>query len=85
MKSKSMQATLFATAAAALFAGGVVAPAQAHAEEAQVRCGGVTGCKGQSDCMTATTACKGQNACKGQGFKFLTKEDCEKKGGTVLK
>jgi uncharacterized membrane protein len=83
MKAKSVQAMMYATAAAALFAsGGMVATAQA--EEAKVQCGGVTGCKGQSDCMTATNACKGQNTCMGQGFKVLSKAECEKKGGKIL-
>lgn len=83
MKAKSVQAIMYATAAAALFAsGGVVVTA--HAEEAKVQCGGVTACKGQSDCMTATNACKGQNTCMGQGYKLLSKTECEKKGGTIL-
>jgi len=84
MKSKSVQATLFATAAAAFFAGSAMTPASAQAQEATVQCGGVTGCKGQSDCMTATNACKGQNSCMGQGFKLLTAAECEKQGGKVL-
>lgn len=83
MKSISVRAVMFATAAAALFAGGVGA-AHAQAEEAKVECGGVTGCKGESDCMTATNACKGQNECMGQGFKYLSKTECEKKDGEIL-
>lgn len=84
MKSKSLQGVMYATAAAALFVGGIVSAGTAQAEEAKVQCGGVTGCKGQSDCMTATNACKGQNSCMGQGFKFMTKAECEKKGGKIL-
>ncbi|MDB6059955.1 MAG: hypothetical protein JWM78_58 [Verrucomicrobiaceae bacterium] len=84
MKSKSVQALIYATAAAALFTGGGVAAIHAQAEEAKVQCGGVTGCKGESDCMTATNACKGQNNCMGEGFKLLTKAECLKKGGKIL-
>lgn len=83
MKAKSVQAIMYATAAAALFASVGVATT-AHAEEAKVQCGGVTGCKGQSDCMTATNACKGQNTCMGQGYKLLSKAECVKKGGKIL-
>lgn len=84
MKSTSVQAVMFATAAAALFVGGFIGAARVQAEEAKVECGGVTGCKGESDCMTATNACKGQNECMGQGFKYLSKAECEKKGGKIL-
>jgi hypothetical protein len=67
-----------------LFGGAVLSVNAAPADEAKVQCGGVTGCKGQSDCKTATNACKGQNSCMGQGFKELTKSDCEKKSGKIL-
>jgi len=86
--NKSTQAVMLATAVAMLFGGAVLsvnaAPADEAAHEAKVQCGGVTGCKGQSDCKTATNACKGQNSCMGQGFKELTKSDCEKKSGKIL-
>jgi uncharacterized membrane protein len=64
-----------ATAVALLFNSVAVSPASA--EEAKVKCMGVNGCKGQSACGTANNGCKGQNACKGQGYKEMTKEECE--------
>jgi hypothetical protein len=85
MTAKKRCGLVLATAAAALFAGGaVLAGEQAGKEEAKVHCGGINACKGQTDCKTATNACKGQNTCKGQGYKDVTKEECEAKGGKVL-
>jgi hypothetical protein len=34
--------------------------------------------QGSSDCKTAKNSCKGQNSCKGEGFKEMSKEECEK-------
>ena len=38
----------------------------------------VSSCKGKSDCKGTKNSCKGQNSCKGEGFKEMTKEQCEK-------
>jgi hypothetical protein len=65
-----------ATAAALLFS--TAAINTASAEDAQVQCTGVNGCKGQSACKTANSACKGHNACKGQGFLMMSEKDCKK-------
>lgn len=51
------------------------------AEEAQVHCYGINGCKGQNDCKTAKNACKGQGQCKGQGFMTMSLTDCKTAGG----
>jgi hypothetical protein len=81
--------TLLATAAAALFASGLVQAAETakgkskSAEEAKVQCYGINACKGQSECRTATNACKGQNSCKGKGFLTTTEKDCKAKGGKL--
>lgn len=83
MKNQSLQSIALATAAAALFTAGLGVAVGAQAEEAKVRCDGVTGCKGESDCKTASNACKGQNGCMGEGFKYLTRAECEKKGGKI--
>ena len=57
MTVKKTSGVLLATAAAALFMSGpVAAQEQAATEEAKVHCGGITACKGQSDCKTATNA-----------------------------
>lgn len=85
MAIKSSKAIMLAAATATLFAGGVMSGSSVHAEEAKVHCGGVTSCKGTSDCATAENGCKGMNSCKGQGYKTLTKAECEAKGGKVLK
>ena len=84
MKNRSMQSVMLATAAAALFSAGLGAAAGAQAEEAKVRCDGVTGCKGESDCKTADHGCKGHNGCMGAGFKYLTRAECEQRGGKVV-
>lgn len=77
--AKKLTGLALATAAAGLFlAAGALTPAMAAKhDEAKVKCEGVNGCKGQSDCQTANTACKGQNSCKGQGFQSLSKKDCD--------
>lgn len=75
-----------ATAAAALFAMGVAPMAQANHHEGMVKCAGVNGCKGTSECKTAKSECKGQNSCKGQGWVHkASAEECTKAGGTVVK
>jgi len=55
-----------ATAAAALFATGVVGTATA--QEVKVKCYGAN-------------ACKGKNGCKGQGFEQMTEKACVEKLG----
>lgn len=82
--NKSTQSAVLATAAAVLFGSAMLSVNVVYAEEANVQCGGVTGCKGQSDCKTATNACKGQNNCMGQGFKSLTKAECERRHGKTI-
>ena len=54
------------TAAAALFATGMVSTATA--QEVKVKCYGAN-------------ACKGKNACKGQGFEQMTEKACVDKLG----
>jgi hypothetical protein len=84
----SSKSLLLATAAAALFTSGQLTTAEEGANtttEAKVHCGGVNACTGTSECKSATNACKGQNKCAGQGWLSMTKEECEKKGGKILK
>lgn len=76
----SMTGAALAIAAAGLFAS---LSTQVMAEEAQVHCYGINGCKGQNDCKTASNACKGQGSCKGQGFKATSVTECKAAGGTV--
>ncbi|MCL5272655.1 MAG: hypothetical protein M1486_05040 [Gammaproteobacteria bacterium] len=82
MNKLQLTGAVLAVGAASMFA---LAPA--FAEEAtsapMVQCQGGNACKGQSTCKTADNACKGQNACKGKGVVEMTKEDCDKAGGTV--
>ena len=70
-----------AAAAAALFATGVQAATPMPAADGGIKCTGINGCKGQSECATAKNQCMGQNACKGQGFTETTKKDCKVAGG----
>ncbi len=85
MSMNKTKAMMLAAATATLFAGGVSVATSVHADEALVHCGGITSCKGTSDCATAENSCKGQNSCKGHGFKAVTKAECDKAGGKVLK
>ena len=48
-----------------------------------VHCYGVNGCKGRSDCKTATHECKGMNSCRNEGFKTLAAGICLRRGGTI--
>lgn len=64
-----------ATAAAALFATGVVSTATAE-EAVKVKCYGANACKGNSECKTSMNSCKGKNACKGKGFEAMTEKAC---------
>lgn len=85
MSKSTSKAIMLAAATASLFVGGLSVSSNVNAEEAPVKCGGVTSCKGSSDCATAENGCKGMNSCKGQGYKVIPKAECEKKGGKVLK
>ncbi|MCX4186687.1 hypothetical protein [Methylophaga sp. OBS4] len=69
--------------AAASMLGAVPAVSAGEDKTAKVHCYGVNVCKGHNDCKTAENACKGKGACKGQGFVSMSKEACEKIGGTV--
>lgn len=82
MNKLQVTGVALAVGAASMFA---LAPAfAAEATTApMVKCQGGNACKGQSSCKTADNACKGQNACKGKGVVEMSKEDCEKAGGTV--
>lgn len=79
--SRQVNGLALATAAAALF---VLAPMSVSADEhaAKGRCIGGNACKGQGACAGENHACAGQNACKGQGYTQVSKEECEKAGGT---
>jgi hypothetical protein len=73
---------LLAVAAAGIFSVGGAHTATAATESAKVRCLGVNACKGKSECNTAS-ARKGRNACKGHGLLFLTREECQRRGGKI--
>lgn len=77
-------AAALASTAAAMFAIAPSGTAQAGSD-AKVHCFGVNECKGHNDCKTDHNACKGHGACKGQGFVAMSREDCEKAGGSVDK
>lgn len=81
MTVKKVTGLVMATAAAGLFLASPIAMADKHA--GKVHCTGVNACKGKSACATADSSCKGQNSCKGKGWLEMSKEECEKKGGTV--
>jgi hypothetical protein len=55
-------------------------------EDGGVMCAGVNGCKGQSECKTASNECKGLNACKGEGWVTKSSaEECTAAGGKVIR
>lgn len=83
MNKLQLTGAALAVGAASMFA---LAPAFATdtTTAPMVQCKGGNACKGQSNCKTADNACKGQNSCKGKGVVDMTKEDCEKAGGTVV-
>ena len=71
---------MIATAISIFAATAIVSTAQA-----QVKCGGVNACKGQSACKTGSSACKGMNACKGQGYAETADViTCTNRGGKAL-
>jgi hypothetical protein len=74
-----VQSSLIATAAAGLFLAGLAGAAGAEdpGTEAKIKCEGVNGCKGHSDCKTAHSECKGMNSCKGKGFLMMTEAECD--------
>ena len=81
MNKLQLTGAVIAIAAASMFA---ITPAvAAEVASNQVKCSGVNACKGQGSCKTANNSCKGQNSCKGKGVSLMTKEDCDKAGGTV--
>ncbi len=80
----TVKGALVASAVAGLFA--AAAPGVVSAKEtAKVKCAGITGCKGQGQCASATSSCKGMNDCKGKGWIESTEKDCKAKKGTVVK
>ncbi len=71
---------MLASAVAGLFVAGATPGALAgenEGAEAKVKCEGVNGCKGTSDCQTATSSCKGHNECKGKGHLNVTQKECD--------
>ena len=57
---------------------GMGAPVFAADDAGKVECAGVNGCKGKSDCKTASNECAGKNGCKGKGMMKMSKADCDK-------
>ncbi|MDR3503206.1 MAG: hypothetical protein P4L79_11570 [Legionella sp.] len=83
MNKIKLTGAVLAVGAASMFA---LAPAFADdtaSSAPMVHCKGGNSCKGQSSCKTADNSCKGQNSCKGKGVVKMTKEECEKAGGTA--
>ena len=80
MKVQKTTGIALAVAAAGLFS---LAPMTVSAtSDSDVHCYGVNKCKGHNDCKSENNACKGKNSCKGQGFVNMSKDACEKIGGT---
>jgi uncharacterized membrane protein len=74
------RSAVIAAAAAALFVSGAATQAMAdhHEGSEKVKCEGVNGCKGQSECATDHSSCNGHNDCAGKGWVKMTPDECEK-------
>lgn len=76
---------MLASAAALLFtaqAGALHAEESAQAtSDDKIQCGGTHSCSGNSDCKGNGSSGAGENKCAPYGFKLLTAEECEAKGG----
>ena len=82
--SNSLKMSLAASAVLAMAAGAIAGPAVA-ADGAKERCYGVS-LKGKNDCAAGPgTSCAGTSTVDYQGnaWKYVTKDDCEKMGGTL--
>ena len=77
---RKMASVAVATAAAAMFAAGMVSTAT-HAQEVKVKCYGANACKGNGGCKSSMNAGKGKNACKGKGFEEMSEKACVDKLG----
>ena len=73
------RSAILAAAAAAIFVtgGATQAGATDHEGGDKVKCEGVNGCKGQSECATDHSSCNGHNDCAGKGWVELSAEECE--------
>ncbi len=77
---RKLASVALATAAAAMFAAGMVGTATG-ADEVTVKCYGANACKGHGACKTSMNGCKGKNACKGKGFEEMSEKACVEKLG----
>jgi hypothetical protein len=83
-EGKRMNSKIVIATAAALFAAGSIAAANA---QSTIKCAGTNACKGQSSCKSAqlSSSCKGQNACKGQGWTPVKNNlECTVKNGKIV-
>ena len=55
--------------------------------EKEVKCYGINSCSGKGECGAPDGShdCGGKNSCKGKGWVKASEEECEEKGGEVLK
>lgn len=74
------RSAILAAAAAAIFVSGASTEASAahHEGGEKIKCEGVNGCKGQSECNTDHSACHGKNDCAGKGWVKMSAEECAK-------
>jgi uncharacterized membrane protein len=84
---KKTKGVLLATAVALLVTNQSFAAAPDASHQAKpVKCFGVNSCRGKGQCSgKGTNACAGQNSCKGKGWLYLQANDCQKKGGKIIK
>lgn len=89
-----MKTTQFASLVASLFAAGCGVGTQATpvdtTQQAVVKCSGINTCAGTAACAGSLPDggmhdCAGKNSCAGQGWIEVPKNECDSKGGTVVK
>lgn len=85
-KEKSRGSVLAVTAALLLISQTYAAPNTAPSSNKPVKCYGVNSCRGRGQCGGKTShGCAGQNSCKGKAWIYMFPDQCQKKGGTVVK
>ena len=90
MDGKKLTGIAMAAAVVGLLGTGytLTAEEKGDAPEKTVKCSGINGCSGKGECGAPDGShdCAGKNSCKGKGWiKVETEEECEEKGGKVLK
>lgn len=85
--NKISKGMLLATAAMVLVTSNTFATtADTTGTSKPIKCHGINSCRGKAQCGSKNSnSCAGQNACKGKGWVYVSPEQCQKQGGTIVK